>query len=72
MAKTPMKNVRRSNKRLKNSSISSSPVEISNSSTDDYPESSYSCLNKPSSSFPKRGKIDSSITFSLEDMQMFW
>ncbi|MCE5166813.1 hypothetical protein HAX54_027341 [Datura stramonium] len=72
MEKTLEKSVHQSSERLKNSSLSSSPVEISDSSTDDSPESSSSRLKKPSFSCPKKGTIDSSITFGPEDMQMFW
>ncbi|MCD7458898.1 hypothetical protein HAX54_039570, partial [Datura stramonium] len=71
MEKDPAKGSHRSSKRLKNSSPSPSPVEFFDSSIDDYPESS-SLLKKPSSSGLKKGKIESSISFNLEDMQKLW
>ncbi|MCD7473461.1 hypothetical protein HAX54_015335, partial [Datura stramonium] len=57
MEKIPPKGSHRSSKRLKSSTPSLSHVEISDSSSNDFPESTSS-LKKPSSSVPKKGKID--------------
>ncbi|MCD9644143.1 hypothetical protein HAX54_032159, partial [Datura stramonium] len=60
MAKNLSKGVRCSKKRLKNSSRSSSLDEISNSSYEDFTESSSSLIKKPSPSYAKKGKLISS------------
>ncbi|MCD9640249.1 hypothetical protein HAX54_025446 [Datura stramonium] len=66
MEKIPRKGSRRSSKRLKSSTPSPSDVNISNSSSDECPESTSS-LKKPSSSVSKKGKTDSSVSFDLDD-----
>ncbi|MCD9646892.1 hypothetical protein HAX54_037133 [Datura stramonium] len=68
MAKTP-KTPHCSNKHLKSPSISSSPVEISDSSYDKFPKSSSSKTKKPCI---KKLRFSSSIEFNLEDLQLFW
>ncbi|MCE3216578.1 hypothetical protein HAX54_006954, partial [Datura stramonium] len=71
MAKIPPKGSRRSRKRLKSSTPSAYHVEISDSSSDECPEST-SFLKKPSSSVLDKDKTDSSVSFDLDDMQKFW
>ncbi|MCD7445859.1 hypothetical protein HAX54_015583, partial [Datura stramonium] len=71
MVKIPPKGSRCSSKRLKSSTPSPSHVEIFDSSSNECPKSASS-LKKPSSSVPKKGKIDSSASFNLNDMQKFW
>lgn len=62
----------RQNKRLKNPSVSSSPVEISDSSMDDLPASSTSNIkSSPSLHASKKHKADS-VDFKPEDLQLFW
>ncbi|MCE0480548.1 hypothetical protein HAX54_037489 [Datura stramonium] len=54
MEKNPPKGSRSSNKRLKSSSPSPTHVEISESSSNECPESASSLLKKPSSFVPKK------------------
>ncbi|KAG5572387.1 hypothetical protein H5410_062153 [Solanum commersonii] len=62
----------RPSKRLKNPSVSFSPVEISDSSMDDLPASSASNKNSsPSGHASKKHKADS-VDFKPEDLQLFW
>ncbi|KAL3322334.1 hypothetical protein AABB24_039786, partial [Solanum stoloniferum] len=62
----------RPSKRLKNPSVSFSPVEISDSSMDDLPASSASNKkSSPSGHAIKKHKADS-VDFKPEDLQLFW
>ncbi|MCD7465688.1 hypothetical protein HAX54_001765 [Datura stramonium] len=71
MAKISAKSGCRFSKRLKNSFLSSSPVEISYSSSKDFHESSSCLVKKPSLSCPKKEKFDSSISFDMEDIVIY-
>ncbi|MCE2055313.1 hypothetical protein HAX54_042387 [Datura stramonium] len=72
MVKPSVHNVRCSNKSLKRLSLSSSPVEISNSTSEDSHDSSSLLIKKPSGSFPKKENLEYLLYFDLEDMQKFW
>ncbi|MCD9640220.1 hypothetical protein HAX54_025402, partial [Datura stramonium] len=72
MANSSVLNTRHSSKRLKRSSSSPSYVEISDSSSEETPESSSTLVKKPLSSFSKKESPDSPLSFDLENMQKFW